>query len=296
MAAVSVELWNVDPPLAGECDTAGLEPLSCDVSPRRHPGAVTAELASAREGIVGRRDLLEAGLTRHVIEGRARTGEFHRIHRGVYVAGHAALAPKAAEYAALMACGERSLISHRSAAYLWSMPTTRPDEIDVTLVGRRCRPKQSVRLHFVARIDDADVRPMDNLLLTAPARTLVDFAAEAEDDELEAALSEARALRLVKDGELEAALDRAGIRRGVARLRRLLRLENDSGYTRSRAERLMWRLMRGGGLPQPLCNRHIHGCRVDFVWPGHKLVVEVDGYQFHGIAARSSATARRIRC
>jgi hypothetical protein len=66
---------------------------------------VSAELASTREGIVGRRDLLDAGLTRHVIEWRARSGEFHRIHRGVYVAGHAALAPKAAEYAALMACG-----------------------------------------------------------------------------------------------------------------------------------------------------------------------------------------------
>ena len=41
-------------------------------------------------------------------------------------------------------------------------------------------------------------------------------------------------------------------------------------------------LTRDAALPQPLCNALIHGHRVDFVWPDHKLVIEVDGYQFHG--------------
>lgn len=246
------------------------------------PGEVTADLANAQQGNVTRGELLEAGLSRHVITRRANSGELHRVHRGVYLAGHRVLAPRALETAALLAYGDRALISHRSAAYLWSIIPDPPDDVDVTLVGTNRRPRKGIRLHFAAHIDAKDVRPMDNLRLTAPARTLVDFAADAEDDELEAALSEARALKLIKDGDLEAALDRAGNRRGVARMRRLLRVENDSGYSQSRAERLMFKTLRAAGLPLPLRNRRVAGRRVDFVWLEHKLIVEVDGYQFHG--------------
>jgi very-short-patch-repair endonuclease len=231
---------------------------------------------------VGRGELLGAGLTRHVVERRAKTGELHRLHRGVYLVGHRALAPRALESAALLACGARSLISGRSAAYLWSLIDAPPELIDVTLVGRRCRPKEGIRLHFAARMDLADVARLDKLPLTAPARSLIDLAADAEADELEAALSEARALRRTNDGDIAAALDRAGNRKGVARMRRLLSREGDHGYTSSKAERLMRRLMRDAALPQPLCNRRLHGYRVDFLWPDRRLVVEVDGYQFHG--------------
>jgi very-short-patch-repair endonuclease len=91
-----------------------------------------------------------------------------------------------------------------------------------------------------------------------------------------------RALRLIKDGDIEAAIDRAGNRKGVARMRRLVTLEGDRGYTRSKAERLMRRLLRDAALPQPLCNARIHGQKPDFLWPRERLVVQVDGYQFHG--------------
>jgi very-short-patch-repair endonuclease len=123
---------------------------------------------------------------------------------------------------------------------------------------------------------------VDDLLVTAPARTVIDLAADDDDDELEAALSEARALRLVRDQDIEAALERAGNRKGVARMRRLLSLEGGHGYTGSRAERLMRRLLRDAALPQPRCNRRLLGYGVDFLWPDERLVVEVDGYQFHG--------------
>ena len=46
-----------------------------------------------------------------------------------------------------------------------------------------------------------------------------------------APVPQARALRLVHDGEIEAALARAGNRRGVARMRAFLRGETESGYT-----------------------------------------------------------------
>jgi very-short-patch-repair endonuclease len=44
----------------------------------------------------------------------------------------------------------------------------------------------------------------------------------------------------------------------------------------------MRRLLRAAALPQPICNARLHGQRPDFLWPEQRLVVQVDGYQFHG--------------
>jgi Transcriptional regulator, AbiEi antitoxin/Protein of unknown function (DUF559) len=279
------DLWACEEPKG---NTLGLERGAGDVRApthaREHPDTVCSRLASRQAGAVKRAQLLDAGVGPNAIKRRARTGQLHRRHRGVYIVGHTALAPRAEEFAALLACGDRALISHRSAAYLWSLIKPRPAGIDVTLVGRRRRPKDGIRLHFVAELDDRDFDRIDDLPLTGAARTVIDLAADpaTETDELEAAISEARALKLIRDGDLERALGRAGPRKGVGRIRALLKAEGDNGYTRSKAERIMRRLMRAGGLRQPLCNRRLHGYNVDFLWPEERLVVEVDGYQFHG--------------
>ncbi len=53
------------------------------------------------------------------------------------------------------------------------------------------------------------------------------------------------------------------------------------GYTRSKAEQQMRSILRAAELPQPLANVPLLGYVADFVWPNHKLIVEVDGYLFH---------------
>ena len=58
-------------------------------------------------------------------------------------------------------------------------------------------------------------------------------------------LNEARALKLVKDAEIHAAMERCARRKGVAALRALLETEKDTGYTRSKAERILKRIVRG---------------------------------------------------
>lgn len=40
-------------------------------------------------------------------------------------------------------------------------------------------------------------------------------------------------------------------------------------------------LIRRAILPTPVCNRKVAGHNADFFWPAHRLIVEVDGYQFH---------------
>ncbi|HJS96840.1 MAG TPA: DUF559 domain-containing protein [Solirubrobacteraceae bacterium] len=65
-------------------------------------------------------------------------------------------------------------------------------------------------------------------------------------------------------------------------MRRILGQRGGPRLTRSWGERRLLSLIREAGLPVPLTNRLLLGFKVDAVWPDLKLVVEVDGYEFHG--------------
>jgi very-short-patch-repair endonuclease len=190
------------------------------------------------------------------------------------------MAPRAREQAALLACGPRALISHWSAAHIWGIAPSSPT-VDVTLVASQRRPKPGIRTHRVSTIDDRDVRRNDRLWLTSPARTLIDLAADAGLDELERLVSEARAKRLLRRGELEAMLKRVGRCRGAARMRSFLRSEQGPAFTRSKGERTMRRLLRAARLPMPQVNARFAGYEIDFLWAAERVIVEVDGYDFH---------------
>jgi very-short-patch-repair endonuclease len=55
----------------------------------------------------------------------------------------------------------------------------------------------------------------------------------------------------------------------------------------------MLKLLRDAGLPQPLTNTKVEGFEVDFLWPDQKLIVEFDGFQFHGHRAAFERDRRR---
>jgi very-short-patch-repair endonuclease len=254
---------------------------------------VTAHLASSHQGAVKRAELLSAGVSRHVVDRRARDGDLHRVHRGVYLVGHEAQAQLAAEHAALLACGEHALISHRSAAHLWGMIEERPEDVEVTLVGRRCRRKSGVRIHSVARIDPRDVGQRGGVSLTSPARTLVDVASQAGEEETARAVAQARVKGLLRDADLQGALERSRGRPGAQTIRALLRREREPALTRSEAELRLRQLIGAARLPLPGSNARVSGYEVDLLWAAQRLVVEVDGFRFHGHRAAFERDRRR---
>lgn len=81
-----------------------------------------AALATRQRGVVTAEQLCMAGFDRSAIKRRLRTGYLRPIHRNVYLVGHAAAPEGAAEMAAMLARGDGSVISHRSAARLWKLP------------------------------------------------------------------------------------------------------------------------------------------------------------------------------
>jgi very-short-patch-repair endonuclease len=249
---------------------------------------VIARLATVQRGAVSHRQLLDAGLTHSAIGRRVANGQLHRVFRGVYLVGHRALAPLARESAALLAVGTDAVLSHESAALTWGLLTDYDGAVQLTVAGRNPRSRSGL---FIHRTDTPpEVRRRHGLAVTSPAQTLLDLAA-TRSTHAEHAFIEAHGRRLVHAPELERALERRGHRPGVRPLRALIEA-NESGFTRSKAEKKLRALLRAARLPEPRTNAMVLGHMVDCVWPDHRLVVEFDGYGFHG-HRRAFETDRR---
>jgi very-short-patch-repair endonuclease len=236
------------------------------------------QVAGAQRGLVHLSQLRELGISRGSYSHRVAVGALHRVLPSVLSVVHPLIEPWAPETAVLLYAGADAVLSHESAAALWGL-TSSPSFVAITMVGRKVESQPQLKQHRVSALDIRDVSLRHGLPVTSPARTLIDCATNPNLDRL---LNEARALKLVKDAEIHQAIERCPGRKGTAALRALLAAEKDSGFTQSKAERRLKRLIGASGLERPMFNTHLEGVRVDAYWPRLKVVIEVDGYQFHG--------------
>jgi very-short-patch-repair endonuclease len=240
-----------------------------------------AWIAGQQLGLITIAQLAVVGLSRGEIAGLVERGALHRLHRGVYLVGHSVLLPGARELAAVLACGRTAMVSHRSAARLLGLDDQSTDDVQVTVVARNCRSREGIRVHRVERLDPLDRGFLRGIPITAPPRTIIDFAALARGYEIERVVAEAYARELLTEDELYAAIDRAPSRPGIAALRAELGREAGPQWTQSEGERRMLKLIRAAGLPAPQTQVRIAGWPADFLWADRRLIVEVDGYPFH---------------
>ncbi len=251
-------------------------------------------LAGRQHGVVARAQLLSAGVTSEVVAHRVKTGRLQRLHRGVYLVGPLK-APHTREMAAALACGGSAAVSHRSAAVLWQMlPRGRDEEpVEVVVAEGRAgrRPGIRVRHLHTLRFDEVMVR--DGIPITTPARTLYDLASTVAERELERALAEGFAQRLVQRSEVLALLDHHMGGAAERRLRELLESGSRIALTRSEAEERFLELTRKARLPDPDTNAHVAGYEVDFLWRAARIVVEVDGRAFHSDYRRFESDRRK---
>jgi very-short-patch-repair endonuclease len=210
-----------------------------------------ARLATDQDGIVERRQLVALGLSAAAIDHRVRTGRLIVLYRGVYAVGHEALTDLGRMRAALIAAGPAAVRSHSTAGV-----------VEVTVTQRGPRTRQGLVVHSTRQ--PLEVRTIDSLPVTAPLRTLADLAAWTD---IERMCAEALVLKLVTQEELEA----AGI------------IDPDLvAPTRSRFERLFRATIRKAGLPFPTSDYPVGPYTADFAWPAERVIVETDGWSFHG--------------
>jgi very-short-patch-repair endonuclease len=245
---------------------------------------VIARLAEQQHGVVARRQLLAAGLTRKAIVHRLRAGRLYCLSRGVYAAGHRLLTPKARWMACVLAGGPGAALSFRSAAALWEIRHWR-GAVDVTLpTSRRQRP--GITWH-VSNLPADELTVRDAIPVTTVPRTLLDLAAVLDKRGLERAINEAEVQRHADPLSLSTLLARYLRRRGTAAIRAVL-AEGRIGtsVTKSELEERFLRLLADRRLPRPELNASI-GVRggfveVDCVWRSSRLIAELDGRAIHG--------------
>jgi very-short-patch-repair endonuclease len=229
-----------------------------------------------------REQLVSAGVGPSAIDRRLRNGKLVRIHDGVYGLPHTGDVPLSAETAALLAGGEGAMLSHHSAATLWKLRPGQARPIHVTIPVDRGRPApHGVTLHRSRILIPADIRLLDGLPVTAPARTLLDVAATLPDREVERLLYEALFARgIVTLGQIGALLRRAGGHPGRRRLARVVAAP--LSQTDSPPAEALHALMRQARVPEPQTQVPMLGYNLDFYWPDLGLAVEVDAYGTHG--------------
>ncbi len=222
-----------------------------------------------------------AGVTKMQIQTRLADGRLVALHRGVYLVG-AVPSEHAYSQAALFACGDGAVLSHRSAAALWKLwpyPATAHPWVTVPPARHVVRSCIVVRR---APLEPKDVRRRFRMAVVSPPRAVLDCASLFDDDyELEAFVADAAFRRLAFEHELRDQLDRNSGRPGTASLRRILDLEGGPRRTRSRGERWFLRLLRKHRINGYEVNEIVHGKEVDFLWRDHGFCVELDGWDGH---------------
>lgn len=241
-----------------------------------------ARLAARQHGVVAHRQLAGLGLGDDAVDYRVRIGRLHRIHHGVFAVGHAKLTVKGRWMAAVLAYGPTAVLSHRDAGALWQVRRDSRYLIDVTAPGRGRHPRDGITLHRPRLFEDDERTVIDGIPVTTLPRTLIDLAAVLRLDQLRYAFHEAERRDLLDLAELERIRGRFKRRCGLTKFDLLLAQHRPvSHMTRSALEVLFLEVIRHAGLPEPAVNMWLLDMEVDFVWWAQRLVVEVDGAEYH---------------
>jgi predicted transcriptional regulator of viral defense system len=129
------------------------------VSGQRTVAETVAAAATGQHGLVTTEQLHATGLSDGGLRHWVRTGRLHRVHRGVYAVGHAALSPQGRRMAVVLACGRGAVLSHTTAAELWGLRNGSSSRWHVTVPGMSGGRGTSARRANAARPTGRPRRP-----------------------------------------------------------------------------------------------------------------------------------------
>jgi predicted transcriptional regulator of viral defense system len=248
--------------------------------------ALIADLAERQHGLVTLPQLQSLGLGRSGVSRRASIGRLHRIHRGVYALGRPYLTERGRWLAAVLACGPKAALSHRSSAGLHGIRRDGRAKVDVILPSNSARPRPGIEVHRSSTLEPADITTVDGIPCTTVARTLVDLGDVVGRSAVERAVDRAELLRLFDGRAVHEALARVGRRRGAGTLRAILGKYKQPTLTEEGIEEAFLALCGKAALPGPAVNTWIAlddgvAYKADFLWREHRLIAETDGRDVH---------------
>ena len=129
----------------------------------------------------------EHAISRKLLHHHVQTGKLERVYRGVYRFRDYPSAPREEVAAAWLAVGKDfAVVSHESALDLHQLSDVTPNAIDITIPRekRYLRPPRGITVHTSKRpIEPRDVRRIEGVPVTSPARTIVDVAEAGTSEE-----------------------------------------------------------------------------------------------------------------
>lgn len=160
-----------------------------------------------QSGVVSRRQLLRAGVSRTTIDSRVRRGLWQQIHLGTYATSGEAATWEARLWAAVLYAGTGALLSHETAAEVLGLTRRRWPVIQLTIpASRRVRPPQGVAIHR-STFEYPQWRPQRGIPPhTFYAETIIDLVAAAGNlDDVVAWISSGITRGLISEAQLRAA-------------------------------------------------------------------------------------------
>ncbi len=223
-------------------------------------------LLEQQHGIVATWQL--AGPRKHV---HAELRGMRRLFRGVYAAGD--VTERGWFMGAALAMGPTGAVSHLSALQLLGLRPYEPGDIHVSHTGGGRAQRNGLIPH---RRDAMEVGDIHGIPVTSPSQSLKD--ADLEPYELYRALEQAERLGYSPTLPLKALP---------------LLPSQVHGRTRSDAEARALLLMHANGMALPRVNQHLNGIETDLHWPEARIVLEVDGWEFHKTREQFEEDRRR---
>jgi very-short-patch-repair endonuclease len=238
------------------------------------------KLLRSQDSCVAVWQLRAAGLHEEAIATLVRRWRW--VHDGVYLASFGAPTVHQCRLAATLTT-PTSVLSRFSAAGCWDIREYDGLIQSITRPGTTgLRRTKHLVVHHSTKLE-GDVTTRNGIPITTPERTIIDLWPALADQQRRKMVREALRLRRITISSLNAALQKHQSRRGTAALRTitslysLLQLER----CRSDAEAYAMESLAMARRELPDVNREINGHCADLSWPAHKLIIEIDGPQFH---------------
>ncbi len=265
-------------------------------------------VAADQHGVISRSRAVRAGLSADQIERRVRSGRWERVLPGVYRIEGAPLTWQARLSAVSLWAGPGAVFSHRTAAALWGFARFEESGAVHVTLRRRAQDPGGVVAHRAASLSSAEVGSVKGVRVTSVLRTLLDLSATEPESDVRASVDEALRRKWTTTEKLQSFVARNSRHRGITFLAKLLQeyLGGD-GPSESELEAQVQELLEAEGFPRASRQQTqlVGGrrWRLDFTFPGTKVVIEADGYAWHSSpiaferdrARVSALTARGFR-
>lgn len=258
-------------------------------------------IAAGQHGIIHRREAHASGVTDHQLRSRVKSGSLVQTGPHSFRLFGAHNTPIYELRALLVDLGPDAFASGPTAAAIHGLDGfDLRAPFDVTVLRGRNLRRIEHRIHTATDLDLIDRSTVQDCSSLSGARTMIDLARTLDEAELTTALDSGLRDGIYNESLLHrriVALRRSG-RYGIPKLIRVIEGAEITAGGHSWLERELLRLAASAGLPAPKTQQTLTRARdrivrVDFVFPGTNIVVEVLGYRYHRTVAEMSRDAER---